>query len=421
MKRKLATILICGMMATMLAGCGSASTSESTQKGNGKLSGKITVATNRTDIADTKLADLAKKFMNENPGATVEFEAIKDYDNVIPTRVAGGEAPDVYYQMQTMTTKTFSDYYLPLDDIGLTANDVNFYDNGKGTDGKVYGLTDCINYAGIIYNKKAFKQAGIDKTPTTIDELFADAEKLKVAGIVPLGTAFKDVWPMYAWTDFSMNGIVLNGDSNARNKYIEKDKIFDETNLKMMNIVRDFNKKGYLEPDIMSANWDQFKLDLSQGKIGMCYMETWFPPQLVDAGANAEDIGMFTVPGAKGIFSTAGKVWGVSKDSKSPELGKAFLKYMIQDGTYAKICGSIPSAKNAPSSDAFVKELLSSNVPVIASDRTDDKYTEIRNKAEMDEQQFLLKYVMEKDDAAAAKAVDDMNAKWAKARAAVVK
>lgn len=420
MKRKLATVLMCGILSTMLVGCGAGKTTETTKESNGKLSGKITIATNRTDIVDTKLADFAKKFMDENPGTEVQFEAIKDYDNVIPTRVAGGEAPDIYYRMDSMTDDSLQNYFLPLDDIGLTSDDVNFYNNGKGADGKLYGLTDTVNYSGIIYNKKAFKQAGVEKVPTTMDEFFKAAEKLKAAGIIPMGTAFKDVWPMYAWTDFSMDGIVLNADGNNRNKYVDKDKIFDETSLKMINVVRDFNKKGYLEPDIMSANWDQFKLDLSQGKVGMCYMETWFPPQLIDAGAKAEDIGMFPFPEAKGMFSVAGKVWGVSKDSQSPELGKAFLKYMIKDGAYAKTCGSIPSDKHTEPSDAFAKELLSYNLPVVSAEKTSDDYIKIRNEAEMDEQAFLLKYVMEKDDANAQKSVDDMNAKWAKARAKVL-
>ncbi|MFW2490244.1 ABC transporter substrate-binding protein [Clostridium chromiireducens] len=421
MKRKLATILICGILSTMFVGCGAGKTADSSKGNDGKLSGKITVATNRTDIADTKLADFAKKFMEENPGTQVEFEAIKDYDNVIPTRVAGGEAPDLYYQMDSMTAQSFSDYFLPLDDIGLSSNDVYFYDNGKGNDGKLYGLTDSINYSGIIYNKKAFKQAGIDKVPTTVDELYKAGEKLKAAGIIPLGTAFKDIWPMYAWTDFKMNQIVVNGDGNGINNYVNKDQIFDETELKLMNIVRDFYKKGYLEPDIMSSNWDQFKLDISQGKVGMTYMETWFPPQIVQAGANAEDVGMFPFPEAKGLYSVAGKVWGVSKDCKSPELGKAFLKYMIKDGAYAKVGDTIPSDKHTQPSDPYVKELLSYNLPIIPVERVSDDITKIKNKAEIDQQAFLLKYVMEKDDANAKKAVDDMNDKWAKARASIIK
>lgn len=383
------------------------------------LSGKIVIATNRTDLVDTLLADTAQEFMDMHPGTVVEFEAIKDYDQVVATRIAGGEAPDLYQILPNMSAETYQDYLLPIDDINISADDVYFYDNTRGVDGKLYGLSAYVEYTGVAYNKAAFAQAGIESVPTTMEEFYAACEKLEAAGIVPVGTAFKDVWTMFPWTDFGMVQIAANGDANGKNGYVNKDEIFDETLVASMKIARDLYQKGYYEDDIMSANWDQFKIDISQGKTAMHYTASWFPPQMVEQGADASDVGMFPYPGAKGIYCAPGKVWGISKDTEAPELAKAFLEFMIRDGKEALLTGNAPSWKTAKVDSPFMAELLSFDIPVIEVASTDPTFVAIYNEAEINEQAFLQAYCLESDDEKAQQMIDEVNARWAAARAAI--
>lgn len=384
------------------------------------LSGKIVIATNRTDLVDTLLADTAKEFMDMYPGTEVEFEAIKDYEQVLATRIAGGEAPDLYQILPSMSADTYAEYLLPIDDISITADDVYFYDNTRGTDGNLYGLSAYVEYTGVAYNKAAFAQAGVESVPTTMDEFYAVCEKLKAAGIVPVGTAFKDVWTMFPWTDFGMVQIAANGDANGKNSYVNKDEIFDATIVDSMKIARDLQMKGYYEADIMSANWDQFKMDISQGKTAMHYTASWFPPQMVEQGADVSDVGMFPYPGAKGIYCAPGKVWGISKDTEAPELAKAFLDFMIRDGREALLTGNAPSWKNAEVDLPFLAELLSYDIPVVEIASTDPTFVEIYNAAEINEQAFLQAYCLETDDAKAQEMIDEVNARWAAAKAEIV-
>ncbi len=442
MKKVMSLVLVLGMSVSALSACGSTPAQETgavqeTAKEETKaeqtaetveenladteLSGKIVIATNRTDLVDTVLADTAQEFMNLHPGTEVEFEAIKDYEQVVATRIAGGEAPDLYQILPSMNADTYKDYLLPIDDLAITADDVYFYNNTRGTDGLLYGLSSYVEYTGVAYNKTAFAKAGIDKVPTTMDEFFEDCAKLKDAGIVPVGTAFKDVWTMFPWTDFGMVQIVANGDANGKNSYVNKDEIFDETIVNSMATARDLYQMGYFEDDIMSANWDQFKIDISQGKTAMHYTASWFPPQMVEQGADANDVGMFPYPGAKGIYCAPGKVWGISKDTESPELAKAFLDYLIRDGKEASLTGNAPSWKNAEVDTPFLAELLSYNVPVVEIAPTDPVFVEIYNAAEINEQSFLQAYCLEKDDEKAQEMIDEVNARWAAARADIVK
>lgn len=396
-------------------------TTEPTEAVAPELTGKIVIATNMTNVVDTTLKDLAQGFMDLHPGTEVVYEAIKDYETVVATRISGGEAPDIFMSIDGMTPDTLADYFLPLDDLDIEWDNILFSRNNTGSDGKIYTISDSVGYTGIVYNKAAFKAAGIDSVPRTMDEFWTVCEKLKAAGITPMGTAFKDIWPIYPWSDWNIAQLAVNGDARGKNLYIDKDVIYDDAILYYMNIIRDLNKKGYLEEDIMSANWDQLKLDLAQAKTGMYYIETWLPQQIVDLGANKEDIGMFPFPEAKYVYSTAGKSYGVSKDCEYPELAKAYLKYMIEGGKHALAVATIPADTTAQIDDAFAAELMSYGVPAGESDITLTAFWDIKNAIELDDQSFLLSYVLEKDDAKAQALCEEWNAKWAAARAEIVK
>ena len=434
-KKITALVLTAAMSVGMLAGCGSSketsSTSDTAQKSDttadtaadttadasatdtedGALSGSIVVASNRTDIEDTLVA-YAEEFMELHPGTTVEFETIKEYDDVIGTRVAGGEAPDIFYAPDTVNQSTYANYFLPIDDLKFTADDILFYENGRGEDGNLYVLPLTVSYCGMIYNKQAFKQAGVTEIPKTVEDFYTACDALQAAGITPVGTAFKDIWPIYAWCGWG-EVTLTSGDNRGENKYVEQDTIYDETMINSISIIRELQKKGQLEEDIMSANWDQFKLDLAQGKVAMHYSENWLPAQIVELGANQEDIGMFPFPGAANIKAGAGKQWGISKDTESPELAKEFLTYMLENPFTAT---EVPSNVNVTAEDPFVNELLSYGVEPISPIVGDARFSNIRNEIELDGQQVLLSYVLEADDAKAQAMLDEWNEKWAAAR-----
>ncbi len=436
-KRLTALLLTAAMSVGALAGCGSEKETEAAKTdstatkveqteatnattdtadatetaGEGELSGKIVVASNRTDLEDTLVA-YAQSFMDLHPGTTVEFETIKEYDDVIGIRIAGGEAPDIFYAPDTVNQSTYGNYFLPIDDLKFTADDILFYENGRGTDGNLYVLPLTVSYCGMIYNKAAFAQAGITEIPMTVEDFYAACDSLQAAGITPVGTAFKDIWPIFAWCGWGEVALTA-GDERGENKYVEQDQIYDETMINSISIIRELHKKGQLEEDIMSANWDQFKLDLAQGKVAMHYSENWLPAQIVELGANQEDIGMFPFPGAKNIKAGNGKQWGISKDTESPELAKAFLTYMLENPFTAT---EIPSNVNVVAEDPFVNELLSYGIDPISPIVGNATFSNIRNGIELDGQQVLLSYVLESDDAKAQALLDEWNEKWAAAR-----
>lgn len=380
-----------------------------------KLEGKIVFATNMTDKADNVLTDLAKEFMKLNPGVTVEVEGLKDIKQILQTRMAANELPDVTPILKTVLPKDYPLYFAPIDDLGFTKDNIYFYDYGLGADGKQYALNVGVSYDAITYNKKAFKDAGIEKVPTTIEEFYTVCEKLKAKGIIPLGTSFKDAWPLnWFATDYAF-AFANTGDTNYRNSMKDKDELFsdDGGTLAGFKLLRDLNKKGYLEPDLMSANWDGCRRDHAQGKTGMFFLGTWYPPQLVAEGARSEDIGMFPFPGTKALPQRGDWLFGIAKSSKNPDTAKAFLKWLWDESRYSKAIGIISPLKNAKAEDPQVAELLSFNMPLATAITIDPVFTEISNKSEINLTSVLQEYILSDNPDSVVKKYND---KWAKTR-----
>ena len=71
--------------------------------------------------------------------------------------------------------------------------------------GKTYGLPFNFGIEGFWYNKDLFAQAGIEGTPTTLDELNDAVDKLKDAGIAPIAVGAGDKWPAaHYWYNFAL-------------------------------------------------------------------------------------------------------------------------------------------------------------------------------------------------------------------------
>ena len=433
MKKAVSLALGLFMVASLFTGCGNTKTaSEATTKAGETtkettaaqskgLKGKITYMTHRTDMADTVIKDVSKEFIAKNPGVQIDIETFKD-ESSVKTRIAANEMPDIMIVPTQLgiTRSTYNKYFVDISDLGFTKDNTWFYENGTGTDGKLYTLSCAVNYNGVIYNKNAFKTAGIDKAPTTLDEFYAVCEKLKAKGIVPVATNFKDKWPLTNFVEAYPGD--ASGVPSYKNLIATKDKYLDESTpggiLDGMKILKTLADKGYAEKDLMSTNWDGSKKDLAQGKVAMMYLGTWLPPQIVDNGAKPEDLGMFPFPGTKVLTLGADRYYGVTTSSKAPEAAKAFLKFMWTDSNMLPRIGFIPPSKSYKSDAPFMKELLSFSVKQLEQEADSPDYQTIINKAEIDNLVMAQEYVTSKDPKVV---IEKYNKKWTDAKKAVGK
>lgn len=140
-------------------------------------------------------------FEAKYPNIKVTFNptAPAEYNGVLNTKLQGGTAGDL------ITCRPFDaslalfqkGYLAPLNDLAGMAN---FNDVAKSAwitdDGKnVFCVPMASVIHGFFYNQDAFKAVGIDKVPETVDEFFADLQKIKDNGTyTPLAMGTADMW-----------------------------------------------------------------------------------------------------------------------------------------------------------------------------------------------------------------------------------
>ncbi len=423
--KKIITVLASVLVTSViLSACGSGSTSNTAGNGagatgDGAISGTVTFLTNRTDMIGTQFDDYAKRFHEKYPNAQVEFEAITDLDKTTKIRMSSGDYPDVVL-IPTIPNSDLPKYFTPLDDLGL--NDNIYFKDYKSYEGKVYGISVGATTTGIVYNKKAFADAGITEIPKTLDEFYAASEKLKAKGIVPLASNFKDQWPLYPW--ISEVPTSMAGDAKLNNDRMNSDTPYQMNNPygKSMTIIRTMYEKGYLEKDVNSTNWEQSKKDVASGKFAMVMLGNWVIPQIIASGTTSDNIGFFPLP-----YDNSGKVnvslapdwaYGVNKNSENVATAKAFVKWMIEDSGFDQYAGFIPVLKDKKATIPQLQQFDSFKPVTIEAVADDPKVTDIVNHAQITKEALVQEFILAQNPQSV---LDKYNAAWAKARKDILK
>ncbi len=438
MKKKNAAVgLAMTLGVGLLAGCGSsnndsnaspsasapvdsgasASAPASGSAGGEALKGTITWATHRTELVDTDLKKYVDAFEAKYPGTTVKIEGLKDYEQTVRVRMAANELPDVLSLVET-TQSDLPKFYEPLDDLGL--NDNIYFKDYNSYDGKLYGITQQVAINGLLYNKKAFEKAGIAEPPKTLDELFADADKLKAAGIVPMATAFKDAWTLQYWTDPAE---FIYGSTNLRNDKIKSDTPFtvDGAYGQGLGILKQLYDKGDLEKDVYSATWDQTQKDLASGKAAMMYIGNWAISNLLSNGLSLDDIGFVPLPydnsgTYKGMMRNDW-AYAVSATSKNKPLAKAFIKFLLEEsGDYADHM-IISPLKDQEQSLKQIGDFMAYKPEMLEAQSINEDVKAIENKMQFDPFKFIQEVTVGKMQ----DVFDSYNKKWKSTKAALGK
>lgn len=402
---------------------GSASGGESAAGGAapaGELGGRLTVLTHRTDYASDGTFDAyVEKFKEKYPKAEIEFEALTNYAVDIKVRLTTGEVGDVLMIDPGIKKAELSNYFEPLPD---SLFDNVYFPDVMAYEGKRYGISTGVNTQGIVYNKEAFLKAGVDKVPTTLDELYAAAEKLKAADIVPLYMNYGAQWPMGNWAENS--AWYVSGDPAFHNTMITMDAPFQTDNAWgiLAGIARTFVENGWVEKDLSTNNWELSKGEVASGKAAMYFLGNWVIPQVIGAGTESGNVGFFPLPydnsGQYNVPLGSDYTIGVSKNSGNKELAIKWVEFFVKESGYQDQSGFMPIDKSQQPQVEQLAEFKSFNPVFIEQVPDDPRFSEIANKAEIPffTGGFAQEVVVAKD---LQQAFDDYNKKWADARKAL--
>lgn len=150
-------------------------------------------------------------------------------------------------------------------------------------------------------NPQAFKKAGIDKAPTTLDELYAAGDKLKAAGFIPLAHGGQ---PWQDSTVFEDMVLSIMGPQGYKKVFVENDEA-TLTGPQMTEVFTQLKKlQGYMDPDGSGQDWNLEAAKVINGKAGMQIMGDWAKSEWTAAGKKAgTDYECVPFPGTQGSFT----------------------------------------------------------------------------------------------------------------------
>ena len=297
---------------------------------------KVWTLTFANDSANQAWQQIIKDFEAANPGITIKVEGRATDEHKSALRVAAGssEGPDIFFSwagfglggefvnagLSLPLDKYYAEY--KWDDMFLPTV-LGFSKQYKG--GR-HGVPYTFHAEALYYNKALFKQAGIEGEPKTYDELVADAEKLKAAGIPAISFGGTVNWHVMRLMD-----VILETKCGA-----EKHDALMATTLDWsteacatasFEEMHKWSSNYFLKPFMGIDQAQSFNLFLA-GRAAMMLEGDWLVGQLQGANANLDDYGVFAFPtGTNRLYGFAEYNY-ISTKSKNPDEAAKFLNYL---------------------------------------------------------------------------------------------
>jgi raffinose/stachyose/melibiose transport system substrate-binding protein len=282
------------------------------------------------------------EFKAAHRGVDIVTESYRDqpYQQKIKIYATAKQLPDVFkFWSFTSLLKPLIDrgFVAPLrradfENLGYMpgALDANTYG------GVLYGIPVSADLWVVYYNKKLFAEAGVERPPATLDELYALIPVFRARGIIPMTTDGKDAWPLSVTYDQLLWRI--SGDSTLPRRALErKIKFTDPVFVQAARELQRMARSGLFHEDVMVTDYGAARNLFGQGKAAMYLMGSWelglgaattFSPEF---RANVDVFKFPTVAGGKGraddLMAWFGGNYVVSASSKNIALGREYLLF----------------------------------------------------------------------------------------------
>lgn len=367
-------------------------------------------STSRLDLANTKIRTLIDMFEEEYPHIKVSIEGLAEPDVITKNRAVTGGLTDISIIPSETSSSIYSEYFLPLDDLEFTKENLFGYEDLVGNDGKLYGLNSGVSYNGIIYNKKVFEKAKIEHLPKTNEEFFEVCKMIKNYNITPIAIVAKENKAINWIGNDLIHASIVSDDLNYANNLLDRELFsYDGGFLESAIFLNELYKNDYAKNDFI-LSWEEIKVKQANSEIGMIFAGTWYISQLEDKGLSRSDIGFMPIPESKSINKTGDRIYGISKNTKYPDEAKLLLKWLWTDGRYAKVLGLISPNNETNQMESEISEM---NLPICILKRKSNKYNRIFKIMGVDLNDILLDYVMSEDKT---NTINKYNLMWKRAK-----
>lgn len=340
MRRGITATALVATLALAATACGGDEESTGGKSSSGELTGTVTWwDTSTVGSEDKVFKKLAEDFEAKHKGVDVKYvnvpfgEAQNKFKNAAQS---GSGAPDVI-RSEVAWTPEFADlgYLAPLDGTAALKDEKDFVPQAAAStkyDDKTYAVPQVIDSLGIFYNKKLFKDAGVE-VPTTIDELKTVSKAIKdKTGKTGMYLRGDDAYWFLSFL-YGEGGDLVD----AKGKTVTVD---SPAGVKAMEVVKDLVDSGAAKTDATDG-WENMQAAFKGGDVAMmingpwAIADTYAGPQFKDKA----NLGVAPVPaGSAGQGAPqGGHNLGVYAGSKNLDASYAFVEYMSSAESQAKI------------------------------------------------------------------------------------
>jgi multiple sugar transport system substrate-binding protein len=279
-----------------------------------------------------KLKDLAKTFMDANPGTTVNVVPV-DWGQAVSklqTAIAGHQTPDVS-QMGTDMMGQFASTGA-LEPVPSNFQQSTFFESAWNTNivgGTVYGVPWYVETRMLYYRTDEAQKAGITSAPATWDDLTAMAKALQSKGGakwgISLGTKNWQEFVPFLWSN---GGDIVDASGNPA--------LNSPQAVEALNFYDSFFEEG-LTPKSVPEGFD-ITPAFVKGDNPMFFSGPWHLGLIKDAGGAGFDDKWAIAPMPKKVSATSflgGSNLVVFSASKNKDAAWAFVKFTADPATQA--------------------------------------------------------------------------------------
>ena len=287
-----------------------------------------------------------------------------DYENVMKTRMASNDMPDLFETHGWSTTR-YKEYLTALDDQAwLSGVKDDIKETVTAEDGSVYVVPLSIDPASICYNKEIFEQAGVEAGEIrTWADFEAACEKIKALGIVPVYVGGNSVNNIANLFEVAAPGYLTNEDvaDNQGAALLGGSFDWDAHWTPIAQMFAGWLEKGYVNTDILTASDDSSLQALANGEGAIVISGNHTITSALTYNPDAQ-LGILPIPspyegGKVYVSSGEGTCYGIWKDTEYPEEAKRLIDYLARPevcNEIATVNGKIPGFKDVSNEEAYV-------------------------------------------------------------------
>ena len=296
---------------------------------------------------------LVDAYTAQHPNVTITIETRPggtDGDNIVKTRLASGEMTDIFFYNSGSLLQALhpTDTLVDLSKEPFVANIVESFLPTVSQDGQVFGVpTGTALGGGILYNKKIYEQLGLS-VPKTWAEFEANNEKIKEAGIAPVGATYGDTWTsqLFVLADYCN---VQQDNANFAADYTANKAKYASTPAAMagFNYLQEGFEKDWYQQDFATTKFEQGLKMLADGEFAHYPMLSFALGTIATNWPDAvNDIGFFGQPGTDASKNCA-TIWMpagtyIPKTTTNLAAAKDFLAFIASTAGVDAINAKVP-------------------------------------------------------------------------------